>query len=119
MGKVKTDGSTPFNNACQKILMAYPGAIAVAYKVLDCGCALLCGVSASGDPEGKLVHVSGQPAQGEIMQPICLKCRRDDGLNRVVWEGIYWPGDQSTLPDKDLRLFIGRKIFGSTYHEPD
>lgn len=110
---------SPFNDACQTILFDRPEAIGVAYKVLDCGCALLCGVSAGGDPLGNLQHVSGQPVKKGIKTPTCLKCRKDDGLDRVVWNGIYWPGSQREWPDKDLRLSIGRKVFGPGYMEPE
>ncbi len=110
---------SPFNDACQNILMRHPEAIGVAYKVLNCGCALICGATASGDPIGKLRHLSGQPMKGGRPAPICLKCRQDDGLDRVVWEGIYWPGPQSEWPEKDFRIKIGRKIFGVGYMESD
>jgi hypothetical protein len=43
--------STAFDAACQTILIEQPEAIGVAFKFLDCGCSLLCGVSAQG--EGK------------------------------------------------------------------
>jgi hypothetical protein len=110
--------SDAFTRACQKILADYPEAIGVAYKGLDCGCALVCGVSAKGDPVGALTHVSGQRVQKFQKAPICLQCKKDSGLNRVVQEGISWPGNQSELPDLELRLSIGRKVFGPDYTEP-
>ena len=55
--------STAFDGACQTILTACPEAIGVAFKFLDCGCSLLCGVSAQGNPVGELIHVSGQTAR--------------------------------------------------------
>lgn len=111
--------STAFDQACQAILSAFPEAIGVAFKFLDCGCSLLCGVSAQGNPIGELIHVSGQPIKGEKKPPICFRCKRDGGLQRVIWEGIHWPGDESELPDKQLRLSIGRNVFGSGYIETD
>ena len=111
--------SNPFNQACYKILLEHPNTIGVAYKVLDCGCSLLCGVSAQGDPVGELLHITGQPERKGIRPPICLRCKIDDGLKRVVWEGIYWPGNESEQPDKDFRISIGRKVFGRGYLEPD
>lgn len=110
--------SDSFRIACQKILQGYPEAIGVAYKGLDCGCALVCGVSAKGDPVGALTHVSGQGVGKFQKAPICLQCKKDNGLNRVVQEGISWPGDESELPDLELRLSIGRKVFGPGYTEP-
>lgn len=110
---------SPFYEACQIILFERPESIGVAYKILDCGCALLCGVSAGGDPIGTLRHISGQPVKKGAKAPICLKCRKSNGLDRVIWDGIYWPGAQREWPDKDLRLSIGRKVFGPTYMESE
>ena len=111
--------STAFDSACQAILTACPDAIGVAFKFLDCGCSLLCGVSAQGNPVGELIHVSGQPAQKGRKAPVCFICKKDNGLERVIWEGIHWPGDENELPDKELRLSIGRNVFGPGYSEPD
>jgi hypothetical protein len=113
-----TIDSDSFTKVCQKILTEYPEAIGVAYKGLDCGCALVCGVSAKGDPIGSLIHVPGHQVTGDKNPPICLKCKKDKGLNRVVQEGISWPGDENELPDMELRLSIGRKVFGPDYLEP-
>jgi hypothetical protein len=111
--------STAFDRACQAILGAFPEAIGVAFKFLDCGCSLLCGVTAQGRPIGELVHVSGQLLKKGKSQPVCLKCKRDGGLHRVVWEGIHWPGGENELPDKELRIAIGRNVFGPGYVETD
>jgi hypothetical protein len=111
--------STAFDAACQTIFIEQPEAIGVAFKFLDCGCSRLCGVSAQGDPLGELVHVSGQPARKGKKPPICFTCKKDSGFERVIWEGIHWPGDESELPDKELRLLIGRSVFGPGYIEPD
>ena len=119
MKKDNFNANTPFSETCRSILAEHPVAIGVAYKVLDCGCALLCGMSAGGDPVGPLQHISGQPIKKRARIPICLKCRKDKGLDRVVWEGIYWPGSQQEWPEKDLRVSIGRKVFGSGYMEPE
>ncbi len=111
--------STAFDATCQSILTEQPEAIGVAFKFLDCGCSMLCGVSAQGDALSELIHVSGQPAKKGKKQPICFICRKDSGLDRVIWEGIHWPGDESEVPDKELRLAIGRNVFGPGYIEPD
>lgn len=111
--------TNPFSEACLEILFQHPEAIGVAYKVLDCGCTLLCGVSASGDPAGHLLHISSQPKIGRKPAPICLKCRKESGLDRVVWEGVYWPGTQEEWPEKDLRVAIGQKVFGPGYAESE
>ena len=111
--------STAFDATCQTILSSQPEAIGVAFKFLDCGCSMLCGVSAQGDALGELIHVSGQPAKKGKKPPICFICKKDSRLDRVVWEGIHWPGDESELPDKELRVAIGRNVFGPAYIEPD
>ena len=111
--------TTAFEAACQKILSEQPEAMGVAFKFLDCGCSLLCGVSARGAPRGELIHMSGQPAKKGKKSPICFKCRKDGGFDRVVWQGIHWPGHKSELPAKELRLAIGREVFGPGYIEPD
>jgi hypothetical protein len=113
----KTSGG--FETLCTEILNAHPEAIGVAYKGLDCGCALLCGVSASSQPLGPLRYLSGQPQRAGRRAPICLKCKLNDGLRgRVVREGIFWPGTESERPDIELRNLIGRTVFGPHYEEP-
>jgi hypothetical protein len=67
--------STAFDGACRTILTTYPQAIGVAFKFLDCGCSLLCGVSAQGNPIGEMIHVSGQPAK-----------------KTTVWSGLFGRG---------------------------
>jgi len=111
--------SNHFEEACRKILTDYTDSIGVAYKVLDCGCSLLCGVSVQGNPVGTLLHISGQSVKKGIKPPICLRCKLDNGLKRVVWEGLFWPGSEKDKPDKEFRLLIGRKVFGPGYFEPD
>ena len=107
-----------FDTLCMEILNAFPEAIGVAYKGLDCGCALLCGVSASSQPLGPLRHLSGQPRRPDRRTPICLRCKIDDGLRgRVVREGIFWPGSIDERPDIELRNLIGRSVFGPHYEE--
>ena len=119
MAENKSSQTSPFSEACQNILIEHPEAIGVAYKILNCGCALICGASVGGEPVGDLNHISGQPVRRGNKVPVCLKCRMDNGLKRVVWEGIYWPGPQHEWPDIELRISIGRRIFGPGYMEPE
>jgi hypothetical protein len=110
--------TSAFETLCMELLNAYPEAIGVAYKGLDCGCTLLCGVSAASQPLGHLRYLSGQPQQSGRRPPICLKCKRDDGLHRrVVREGIFWPGTADERPDIELRNLIGRSVFGPHFKE--
>jgi hypothetical protein len=104
--------TTPFEDTCARILIKYPEAIGVAFKWLDCGCSLLCGVDAVGDPVGPLMHVGSQATTGA-----CPQCKKDVDLNRVVWQGIHWPGSPEEYPEMELRLSIGRKVFGPGYTE--
>ena len=109
-----------FEALCMKILDAYPEAIGVAYKGLDCGCALLGGVAASSQPLGPLRHLSGQPRSAGRRTAICLKCKIDNGLRRrVIREGIFWPGSADERPEVELRNLIGRSVFGPHYREDD
>lgn len=115
---VNRETGTDFESACMRILREHPEAIGVAYKGLDCGCALLCGVSAKAQPLGPLQRVPGQPGPEKKKRPICLKCKMDDGLrDRVVREGIFWPGSAGEKPDLELRNHIGRQVFGPNYRE--
>ena len=119
MEKEQRHHSEAFNRACLQILIEHPEAVGVAYKGLDCGCALICGVSPEGEPVGYLKRISTHSVQWGQKAPVCIKCRRDDGLKRVVREGISWPGPESELPARDFRLTIGRKVFGEAYREDE
>jgi hypothetical protein len=110
--------SYAFEKACARILNTHPEAIGVAFKWLDCGCVLLCGVSGRGDPVGSLEHIASH-AESTRKAPICLQCQRDSGLSRVVWQGFHWPGRPEERPAPELRRAIGRKVFGEGYSEPD
>ena len=112
-----TISKSAFEEACARLLLLNPTAIGVAFKWLDCGCSLICGVTAQGEPVGQLEHVSGQISKWGRKMPICLQCRRDDGLNRTIYQGIHWPGDDSEKPERVLRLQIGRNVFGPGYTE--
>ena len=106
-----------FNLACGRLLETYPVAIGVAYQILDCGCAYICPVSADGEPMGEMVHISGKT--GSSGAPICFKCKMDGSFKRSVWQGIYWPGERSAWPDREMRVTIGQAVFGLAYMEAD
>lgn len=105
----------PFEHACRQVLAKYPEAIGVAYKGLDCGCSLLCGVSAHGAPVGDLVHVPAHSRGANA--PVCLSCKRGSPWERVVREGLVWPGTPGERPSEELRTAIGRAVFGPNYTE--
>lgn len=107
-----------FEAACLQVILEEPEAIGVAYKGLDCGCALVCGVSVKGHPQGTMRYVSGQPIPKVGQRAVCLKCKKDTGLGeRVVRVGIYWPGADHERPDRELRNRIGETVFGGSYKE--
>ena len=106
-----------FMRTCNQIFQDFPEAIGVAYKGLDCGCSLMCGVSAQGYPVGELQHVAGASGESGADALVCLACKRDDGLQRVVNQGIMWPGTRAEWPDPSLRLKIGKAVFGPAYEE--
>ena len=106
-----------FNIACSRLLEAFPTAIGVAYQILDCGCAYMCSVSAEGHPMGEMVHVSGKVSPSG--SPICFKCKLDSSFKRSVWQGIYWPGERTSWPQRNIRVSIGQAVFGPAYMEAD
>ena len=83
--------STAFDDACQTILTAYPEAIGVAFKFLDCGCSLLCGVSGQGNPVGDLIHVSGQAARKGKKPPICFAVKKMTAWSASSGRGFTGP----------------------------
>lgn len=83
---------------------------------LDCGCINVCGVSIQGAPVGSIKTVA--LTEG-TQNPVCNLCLLEKGrvAGRVVDRKIIWPGDESELPAPELRLTIGRKVFGPEYTE--
>ena len=114
---MENTGTDAFAQTCREILDLYPEAIGVAYKGLDCGCSLMCGVSAQGQPLGALQHVPGTATESGAGALICLRCKQDNGLQRVVNQGVVWPGTEAEWPEMDLRIAIGTAVFGPGYVE--
>ena len=108
------DHDDPFAQACREVFACHPDAIGVAYKGLDCGCSLLCGVDARGAPVGRMIHVGTRSRAGA---PVCLACKRDNPWGRVVREGLVWPGSPAEHPEPEVRATIGRTVFGPDYSE--
>jgi hypothetical protein len=77
----------------------------------------MCGVSAQGQPLGELQHVPGNASGSATGALICLRCKQDNGLQRVVNQGIVWPGTEAEWPEIDLRMAIGKAVFGPEYVE--
>ena len=101
---------------CENLILQHPEAMGIAYMELDCGCINSCGVSAKGDPVGEMHAISGQAQKGDT---VCLKCYRDKKIDwgRVIDKGLIWPGEDSERPDDNIRMAIGKKVFGPDYSE--
>ena len=121
MEKIKDYRLNKLKSLCHQIMINYPEAIGMAVLELDCGCINVCGVSAWGDPVGVIQTISGQPPGEHKKSPVCLTCYKEKGkfMHRVVYRGMMWPGDKTEKPERELRLLIGRKVFGPDYTEPE
>jgi hypothetical protein len=106
-------------NICNRLVMKHPEAIGMAMIELDCGCVNICGVSIRGEPVGSINTIVASSETGDRRSPICRRCLVSKGRisGRVVNERMIWPGKVNEQPDRDLRLFIGRKVFGENYLE--
>jgi hypothetical protein len=118
MEKNKIDRKEKLREICNTMVMDQPDAIGMAFIELNCGCIHYCGVSFKGEPVGRMKTITGR---AEEKKPVCLTCYREKNINprRVIKRGVVWPGDDSELPDRDLRIFIGQTVFGADYNEPD
>jgi len=98
-------------NICNRLVMKHPEAIGMAVIELDCGCVNICGVSIRGEPVGSMKTV--------VKGPVCDRCLTSEERisDRIVNQKMIWPGAESEQPDRDLRLFIGQKVFGEDYVE--
>jgi len=115
MGEDMTDKRLKaLKQICDKIAMEQPEAIGMAFIELDCGCLHVCGVSAKGDPIGKLQTIPGSFIDENPEQPVCFRCYREKRLDmgRAVRKGLVWPGDETEIPAKELRENIGKTVFG-------
>jgi hypothetical protein len=119
MEKSKLVRMEALKNICNRLVMKLPDAIGMATIELDCGCVKICGVSIRGEPVGSINTIVSGSETGDMTSPICSRCLASKGRisGRVVNQRIIWPGDVSEQPDRDLRFFIGRKVFGEDYLE--
>lgn len=94
-----------------------PEAIGAVIFELDCGCMRICGVAETGEPAGDMIMVFGNPKNEKTGIQECEKCDADGGANsdRCVNKAMVWPGAESEMPSKDVRLAIGKKVFGDEY----
>ena len=103
--------------ACRYIRGEFPEAVGIAYMELDCGCIKLCGVSSRGRLLGPISLTLGKSSIRKNRPPVCKKCKTDEGVNikRVVRHGLIWPNNSIHKIDGDLKITIGRKLFGDRY----
>ena len=117
----KSDSSTAdaLKHICNRLVLKHPDAVGMAVIELDCGCIDICGVSIRGEPVGSIKTISGDLRTGDQQSPICDRCLASKGriAGRVVDRRIVWPGNEAERPDRDLRIFIGRRVFGDEYIE--
>ena len=106
-------------NICNRLVMKHPDAIGMAMIELDCGCVNICGVSIRGEPVGSINTIVTGSEGGGSKNVICSRCFASKGRfsDRVVNQRMIWPGGEHEQPDRDLRVFIGRKVFGEDYLE--
>ena len=104
---------------CNRLVMKHPEAIGMAMIELDCGCINICGVSIRGEPVGSIKTIVARAGSGDTKSLICRRCLASKGRisERIVNQRMIWPGDADELPERDLRIFIGRKVFGHHYIE--
>lgn len=119
MEKSKLVRMEALKTICNRLVMKHPDAIGMAMIELDCGCVNICGVSIRGEPVGSINTIVTGSETGDTPNPVCNRCLASKGRisGRILNQRIIWPGEVSEHPDRDLRLFIGRKVFGEDYLE--
>ena len=104
---------------CNRLVLKQPDAVGMAMIELDCGCIDICGVSIWGEPVGSIKTIALGQETGEEDSPICSQCLESKGRvsGRIDNQRMIWPGHEDERPDRDLRIFIGRRVFGDDYTE--
>ena len=104
---------------CNRLVLKHPDAVGMAVIELDCGCIDICGVSIRGEPIGSIKTISMDPQAAGEQNPICSRCMasKEPIADRIISRRIIWPGSEEERPGRNLRLFIGYKVFGDDYTE--
>jgi hypothetical protein len=104
---------------CHRIVMKHPDAIGMATIELDCGCINVCGVSSNGKPVGSIMNIPAHQETDNDNSLICYKCfEKKRGItDRIVNQLLIWPGGENEIPEEEIRLYIGRSVFGPGYLE--
>ena len=103
------------NLTSRYIRLIEPNIIGVVFMELDCECIKMAGVYADGSTVLSLTLVLSKSAQSPHHPPRCHICTLDRGLNvnRLTRYGVIWILQKKRKPDKKLRKFIARKLFGT------
>ncbi len=104
---------------CTRLVIKHPEAVAMAAIELDCGCVNVCGVSYRGEPVGTLKSIPANQENEDDNNLVCFTCleKKREMAGRIVNRGLIWPGSDDELPAEEVRLLIGREVFGSEYEE--
>jgi len=111
-GKIENYKMEALGKIGMKILKKNPEAIAVTFAELDCGCMMVGGTSANGDPVGSagLIHIASETNDGIF---ICSKCNiiDKDLIDRIIRQGIMWKKGNSEKPNEKQRNAIRKKVY--------
>jgi len=104
---------------CDRIVMKHPEAIGMVTIELDCGCINVCGVTFKGEPVGSMMSIPAHQETENDNSLVCFKCleKKSKITNRIVNQGLIWPGEENEIPAEEIRLYIGREVFGHGYSE--
>ncbi len=104
---------------CNRIVMKHADAIGMATIELDCGCINVCGVSFKGEPVGEMMSIPAHQKPENDNQLVCFKCleKKSEMKDRIINQGLIWPGDADEMPAEEIRLIIGQEVFGPDYSE--
>ena len=104
---------------CNRIVVKHPEAIGMAIVELDCGCIHVCGVSFKGEPVGSVMSIPAQQETATNGNLVCFTCleKKDKMTDRIINQGLIWPGGENETPAEEIRLYIGKEVFGPDYSE--
>ena len=104
---------------CNRIVMKHPEAVGMATIELDCGCINVCGVSFRGDPVGSIMNIPAHQETDAENNIVCFRCLEEKNriTDRIINQGLIWPGDSDDIPEDEFRITIGQRVFGSDYSE--
>ena len=104
---------------CDRVVIKHPEAIGMATIELDCGCINVCGVSFKGEPVGSIMSIPAHQETENNGSLVCFKCleKKSEITDRIINQGLIWPGGENEIPAKEIRFYIGQEVFGPDYSE--